>query len=237
MSHEPPIWEESFREAEVFAKEEESNGLVLPAPFMLSRHVLSINGRQPSLEECGEALKRLSSISATIKYWRGDLIVLTEGLYTEAASQLIDAELLDEAEASAERFVAHNVPPEMRALAPSWDHARVVANLKPAEQKKWLQQALDQDWIASKLKHEVLAAANGGETAVRYLLLVDAKTEAKQKELAKDLEARGYTCTPRTSVRKQRKKKAPKAKRGKKEVTAKKRRGAPKMYTRRRPPV
>jgi hypothetical protein len=133
--------------------------------------------------------------------------------------------------------VAKNVAPELRSKAKSWDHARVVANLKPKEQEKWLQQALEQDWIPSKLRSEIAAAANGGESALRFIIVVDAKTEAKQKELAKQLERDGYTCTLRSGLKKKKAQKAPAAKRAKKgEITARKRRGAPKMYTRRRTP-
>jgi hypothetical protein len=96
--------------------------------------------------------------------------------------------------------------------------------------------ALDEDWIPSKLKTEVASEAAGGSTALRFLLVVDVKTEAKQAEWAKKLESEGFSVTKRSSVKKEPKaaKKA-KAKKGKKEITAR-RRGVSKMYTRRRPP-
>jgi hypothetical protein len=92
--------------------------------------------------------------------------------------------------------------------------------------------SLDEDWIPSKIQ----AAGSSDKTGLRFLLVVDAKSEAKQKELAKKLEAEGFAVTLRSSVKKE--PKAAKEKKGKKgEVTARKRRGAPKAYTRRRTPT
>lgn len=125
--------------------------------------------------------------------------------------------------------------PELRARAKSWAHAKAVAHLKPKDQEKYLQMALDEDWIPSKLKNEIQAAGSSDSTGLRFLLVVDTKTESKQKEWAKKLEAEGFSVTLRSSVKKE--PKAKKEKKGKKEITAKKRRGAPKAYTRRRTPT
>jgi hypothetical protein len=71
---------------------------------------------------------------------------------------------------------------------------------------------------------------------MRYLLIVDAKSETKQTELAKKLETDGFAVTKRTGVKRERK--APKAKGAKKPAAAKgakKKAGAPRPYARKRP--
>lgn len=192
------------------------------------------------LDHFGKALLYLKVHAGRIRYLRGDLINLAEAALGEAASQVIDPEFIgDERDANEDRRVAKGVSPDLRVKAPSFDHARVIAHLKPAQQEKYLQQALDNDWIPSKLKTEVSAEGAGGKTAVRYLLIVEVPTETRQEEWAKKLEAEGFSVTKRSSLKKDAKeKKAAKGGRKKKgEVTARKRRGAPKPYTRRRTPT
>jgi len=208
-------------------------------PFRLTHggYGVQLAGGTPPVQAFGKALVYLKAHADRLRYLRGDLILLAEQHLGEEASQVIDAEYIgDEKDANDDRYVAKGVGPDLRLKAKSWQHAKVVAHLKPAQQEKYLQQALDEDWIPSKLKSEVAAAGSSDKTALRFLLIVDVKTEAKQKEWAKKLEAEGFSVTLRSSVKKEPKaKKAKKAKKG--EVTAKKRQGAPKMYTRRRTPT
>lgn len=230
---------------ELVGRDENIPGLVdlvpLAEPFHFRTVGLKIMGPKPTLEQCGQALHRLRDIRAAIDYNLGDLINATERIHGEAASQVIDAELLDERVASELRFVTGKVGEDVRAMSPGWEYSKVVANLKPADQKKWLQQALDQDWIASKLKSEITASAVGGTSAMRYLLIVDTKTESKQNELAKKLEADGFVVTKRTGVKKERKAKSKKAPAAKKAAAAKtsggakKKAGTPRPYQRKRP--
>lgn len=199
----------------------------LGPPFGLTATTLVVhNGDALTIEQAGEAAGRLKMVRGSLAYWMGDLIDIIEQRFGEQASQIIDPDFLDEKTVADYRFVAKNVAPPQRLLAPSWDHARAVASLKPAAQDKWLQRALDEDWIASKLKSEIAADGAGGDSAMRFLVIVDAKTEAKQQALAKQLEADGYACTLRTGVKKEKKAKAKKGKG--------KRKGAPRPYARRK---
>jgi hypothetical protein len=212
----------------------------LAEPFHFTPHGLKVVGPKPTLEQCGQELHRLKLVRGGLDYNIGDLINLTEKLFGEDASQVIDAELLDERVASELRFVTGKVSEEVRKMSPGWEYSKAVAHLPKPQQEKWLQQALDQDWIASKLKSEIAAAAAGGSTAMRYLVIVDTKTESKQKELAKKLEGDGFTVTVRTGVKKERKPKAKKATSAKKAAGAKtggakKKAGTVKPYQRKRP--
>ena len=207
-------------------------------PFRLTHggYGLELAGGTPPVAAFAKAFTYIKAHADRLRYLRGDLIVLAEANLGEEASQVIDPEYIgDEKEANDDRFVSKGVAPDMRLKAKSWAHAKTVAHLKPAQQEKYLQLALDEDWIPSKLKNEIAAAGSSDKTALRFLLVVDVKTEAKQKEWSKKLEAEGFSVTLRSSVKKE--PKAKKAKKGKKEVTAKKRRGAPKMYQKRLTPT
>lgn len=207
--------------------------LPLGPPFIVDSVALDDRpGPPPTLAQCGTALKRLTKIMGAARYWRGDLMNLTEGLFKEEASQVVDHELLDEAEAKAEMFVSKHVAPTTRAHAQSWDHARVVAALKVEKQIEWLDKSRAEDWSARKLATEIGKVANGGKTVVRYWLVVECGTEAKRDKLAEELGAKGFIVKRQEAI-----KKVPKPKREKKTVTAqKKHRGAPKMNTRKRVP-
>lgn len=205
----------------------------LGPPFVVDSVALERRGAAPTLDQCGGALRRITKIMDGAKYWRGDLLNLSEGLFAEEASQIIDHELLDESAAKAEMFVAKHVAPTTRAHAQSWDHARVVAGLKVEQQVEWLDKSRADDWSARKLATEIGKDAAGGKTVVRYWLVVECGTEAKRDKLAEDLGAKGFTVKKQEAM-----KKVPKPKKAKKgPVTAqKKHRGAPKMNTRKRVP-
>ena len=209
------------------------------AQFELGEHALTAPGPPPTMAQCGDGLMRLSKVASRIKFWGGDLLALTETLFAEEAAQIIDSELMDEREVKAEIFVATHVAPRVRDLAPAhdpWGYCNAVAGLKPSEQEEFLLRAGENDWSLSKLRAEVAAAKAGGESKMRFLLIVDVRTEALQEKVGAELEGRGYHVTKRTGLRKEAKpKKAAKAKKG--PVTAqRKHKGAPKMYTRRRAP-
>ena len=212
--------------------------ITVPSALVIGTHGLSVaEGSRLTKDQAAEATASLSAAMKAILYWVGDFAELLEGLFHEEASQFLDAEHFDEQTLAAARFVAKNVPLANREIAQSWPHAKAVAHLKPPVQAKLLQLSLDEDWSPAKLATEAKKAAAGGDdSALRFLLVVDCQTEKKQGEVKAALEKDGYAVTARTSVRKA--PKAAKPKREKKgEVTAqKKRRGAPKMYTRKRPP-
>ena len=205
----------------------------LGPPFVVDSVALERRGQTPpTLQQCDSALRRVTKIKDSVRYWRGDLLNLTEGLFAEQASQIIDQEMLDEAEAKAEMFVAKNVKPTVRAHAPSWEHARAVAHLKEDKQIEWLDKARGDAWSVRKMSSEVQQAAAKGKTVMRFWLVVECGTEAKRDKLAEKLEAEGFGVKRQEAMRK-----VAKPKKAKKDVTAQKRRkGAPKMNTRKRLP-
>jgi hypothetical protein len=201
--------------------------------LIVDEHALAPLGSLPvTIQHCDRALKRINAIIGAGRFWRGDLLNLAGTLFGEEASQIIDAESLDEKEAAAERFVAEHVKPSTRAYAPSWEHARVVAKLADEVQVEWLERARSEGWSAGKLRTE-LAKEGKAKTFLQWFCVVDCGTEAKRDKLAEKLEGEGFTVLKRDKVKKQPKPK--KAKKAKGEVTAK-RRTPKKMNQARRPP-
>jgi hypothetical protein len=202
----------------------------LGPPFVVDSVGLAQRGGPPTLKQCGYALSRITRIKDAVRYWRGDLMNLTEGLFAEEASQVIDSDLLDEAEAKAEMFVAKHVAPTTRAHAPSWEHAKVVAALKAEKQVEWLDKARGEGWSARKLQTALAQAGAQGKTVMRFWLVVECGTEAKRDALGEKLEREGYGVKRQEAMRK-----VPKQKKSKKgPVTARAKRATPKASTRRR---
>lgn len=190
-------------------------------------------GTKPTREQGEELASCIGKALRAGMYWAGDAANLLEDVFGEEASQFLDAEHFgDVSVLSQAQQVCKKVGPAQRAKAKSFGHSKAVAGLKAKDQDKYLQLALDNDWSPSKLKAEVDGIGAAAETALKFVLVVDCGTEAKQAEVKADLEKQGLAVTVRTSV-----KKAPKPAKPKKEVTAKKKHsGPPKMYARRRVP-
>lgn len=217
--------------------------VVIGRPFALDEHGLALNGSgKPTLEECTTAAAQFKRVHGALKYWVGDLVVTIEKLFGEESAQIIDAGWLPDSFVNEARVLGERVALPERQIAQSQEHALAVAPLKQAEQRKFLQLSLDEDWSAAKLKTEVQAELSKGKSKPVFLLIADCGTEEKQGKMAALLEKEGCRVTKRSGLRKEAKPKRLKA--GKKEkavrkkkgpVTAKRRR-APKMYSRRRVP-
>ncbi len=206
--------------------------VVLGSNFVVDSVALERRGPvSPTLQQCGGALLRITKVLSGARYWRGDILNLTEGLFAEEASQVIDQEHLTEAEAKAEMYVAKNVKPTTRAHAQTWDHAKAVAGLKDEDQVEWLDKSRADDWSARKLSSEIASSkAEPGKTVMRFWLVVECGTEAKRDKLAEELTREGFTIKKQEKLSKVKKPK--KAKKG--PITAKGK--GQKMNTKRRPP-
>lgn len=202
--------------------------------FHVTEHGISLEpGTKPTREQGEQLAACIGTALRAGMYWAGDAANLLEEVFGEEAAQFLDAEHFGDASVlSQAQQVCKKVSPAQRAKAKSFGHSKAVAGLKVKDQDKYLQLALDNDWSLSKLKAEVDGIGASSETGLKFILVVDCGTEARQGEVKADLEKQGLSVTVRTSV-----KKAAKPAKPKKEVTAKKKRtGPPKMYARRRPP-
>lgn len=221
--------------AAVQAAMEANLAIMKVAPiFHVSEQGIALEpGTKPTREQGEELAACIGKVLRAGMYWAGDAANLLEEVFGEEASQFLDAEHFgDVGVLSQAQQVCKKVGPGQRAKAKSFGHSKAVAGLKVKDQDKYLQLALDNDWSPSKLKAEVDGIGASAETGLKFILVVDCGTEARQGEVKADLEKQGLAVTVRTSV-----KKAAKPAKPKKEVTAKKKRtGPPKMYARRRVP-
>jgi len=192
---------------------------------------LEVHGEPPTFEQWSRGADHLKKIHGAVRFWLGDLINLGESLFLEEASQVIDQSFLSEKEVKDYSYVAKLVKPTVRAAAQSWEHCHAVARAgiqAPEKQREWLERSRGEDWTARKLATEIAMATLDGKTFMKWFLVVDTPSEAKRDKLAEQLQADGWTVSKKEAV-----KKAPKAKKAKKEVTARAKK-APKASTRRR---
>lgn len=189
-------------------------------------------GKKPTHEQFSKDANTLRVVNKGVAFWIGDMLNLGESLFSEEMSQHLDEFGLDEKSVKVYGWVAKNVPEENRRIAPTFGHAQAVAALKPPAQRKWLEKTVEGDWKIARLKMEIVKAGEG-HSSMRFFLIVDCITEARQEKLQQQLEADGFSVTVRSGLKRSKK---VKAKRGKKEVTARARRPS-KMNTRRRTPT
>jgi len=205
-------------------------------PFLVDPYCIELlPGQMPTREEMGQATERAVRVHTASAFWLGDILNLGESLFGEEASQFIDHEDMPEATVRNLTWVAKQVPPSNRQIAPTWSHCQAVAALKPDTQKEWLEKARQEDWSVAKLKAEILKASDDSKSKLHWWLVVKVPTEAKADALEKELLGEGFEVVKHSGVKKEKKPKKKKAPKAKKEVTAKKRRGSKMSSTRRKP--
>lgn len=196
----------------------------------------------PTREEVGEGIERIIGAHNASLYWLGDMVLLGESLFGEEIWQYIDHNEIPESTVRGAVWVSKQVPPSNRALAKTWSHCQAVAALQPDVQKEWLLKARENDWTVAKLKQEMAAAISTSK--LTFWLVVKVTTESQSDKIAKQLESEGLIVVQHQGVKKEKspkkikaKLKAKKGKKAKGDVTAKKRRGRPKLSTSRRAPL
>lgn len=204
--------------------------------FMVDSIGLSKHGAM-TIAGAERARDVLLKIHSAVPLWLGDLGNLVEANFGEEASQVLDAEAygqygISESTKKTYEWVAKRVPDENRRVAQSFGHMQAVAALRPDQQRKFLEESRANDWSVAKMKVEIASRTEDGKSKLRFLLIVDCGTEAKQTKLADELEMQGFKTTKRQSVKRDAK---PKKEKKRKEVTAKKR-GPKKMSANRRVP-
>jgi hypothetical protein len=169
--------------------------------FEMSLTGLRVKGR-PSLDVCGDFFEALRVFEKSLQFAIGDFLLWTEGMYGEAASQLVDAGDWSESTVRAYRWVSSKVPPATRRPELYWSHHQAVAERSPEEQKLWLERAVTgsngEMWSVNRLLKELRAAkliekrGAGAAEAVQYLVIVEVESEEKQEELCRMLPNLGF---------------------------------------------
>lgn len=171
--------------------------------FEMSLTGLRVKGR-PSLDVCGDFFEALRVFEKSLQFAIGDFILWTEGMYGEAAAQLIDSGDWSESTVRAYRWVSSKVPPATRRPELYWSHHQAVAERSPEEQKLWLERAVQgtdgESWSVNRLLRELRAAkliekrgAGAAEDEVKYLVIVEVESMDRQEELCRMLPNMGFT--------------------------------------------
>lgn len=155
--------------------------------FQISATGLKIKG-DPTIPECETFLEMLKMFEHGIQLAIGDLVNYLEGAFGEKASQIVDQTGFSLSTVRVYSWVAKSVPEENRIPGASFSHLMEVAAQPVEDQKKYLQQAVENKWSVSKLKQEV-AVAKG--LKARWLLMIECDSEAELEALADRLEKDG----------------------------------------------
>ena len=92
-----------------------------------------------TFDQAQRELKLFQYIDGSIHWWIGDLLLFSELRYGEQFSQLLDSTGLAPKTLTRARYVASKFEPERRRSAPlSFSHHRLLADLGPEDQDRWL---------------------------------------------------------------------------------------------------
>ena len=117
--------------------------------------VLSVTGLafdQSLTEEQYEQLGTiLGEMYKTSQWAIGDYIIAGVRLFGDDAYQLAESLGIGPDSRAQYMWVAESVEPERRRPELSWSHHRSVAAMEPAEQSRWLAQAVENRWTRGEL--------------------------------------------------------------------------------------
>jgi hypothetical protein len=119
--------------------------------FKFKSMELSIEG-QHEIEKWLEVGTLLTGMESSLNWWIGDWLVFGEHTYGQKYSQAESVTKHRQDYLKACNFVSSKVPASNRIVGLSWSHHREVAALPVVEQKKWLTQALENEWTVSELR-------------------------------------------------------------------------------------
>lgn len=127
-------------------------GLSLPGQITRTGWILPKGLSFEDWQTCGAAL---SKIEGSVSWWLGDWWAYGEHAYGERKALFEEGGPLAELEFQTVRvygYVANNVDPNQRSSKLTWTHHRHVADLPPAQQRKWLAKAEKEAWSSNELK-------------------------------------------------------------------------------------
>lgn len=163
-------------------------------PLELEHFTLGPTGLEvrdaPTYEEWAGIGDLLRTLEGGVAWIVGDWINFGQGEYGEAASQAI-SDFAPET-ARVYEWVAAKVPRENRRDDLSFTHHQIVAALDVEKQRELLERAAEGQWSTSRLKSETKSEVE--EKKLRYLVLVECRSAADQKDLAEKMEREGRLC-------------------------------------------
>lgn len=119
--------------------------------FQFKQMELVIEGKH-TIEEWLDAGRLLTGMESSLNWWIGDWLVFGEHTYGQKYSQAEAVTQHRQDYLKACNFVSSKVPAGNRIHGLSWSHHREVAALSTADQKRWLNKALENEWSVSELR-------------------------------------------------------------------------------------
>jgi hypothetical protein len=114
----------------------------LPCKYLLSEVALVLpDGVELSTVE--RMLSAFSTVTESLRFWIGDLLVYAERNYGEKIWQMVDEGRFSFKSISDMMWVSKAVPPNVRRRELSWSHHREVAKLDAGKQEECLKKAVD----------------------------------------------------------------------------------------------
>lgn len=99
----------------------------------------------------------VGSVKRSSSFWLGDLLAFGEAAYGERFAQAQAATGLSEETLLDHLFVAKAVDPKVRKLGVPWGAHKLVARMKPEEQKAWLNEAAKKGLTVDELRKRIAA--------------------------------------------------------------------------------
>jgi hypothetical protein len=153
-----------------------------------------------SLDEWAGIGELLRTLEHGLQWAIGDWICAGEGQFGDKAAQVLDHTAWSVKTTAVYRWAASRVPPENRRTDLTFSHHLVIAELPVEQQREWLERASrgtigdgSEPWSVERLKRE-MAVASVKDSTLRYLLVVDCKTEKAREKLKTKLERQGHLC-------------------------------------------
>ena len=119
---------------------------------------------KPTIEETQNALDFAAASDHSSRFWMADIVsyISENTAWGEKAAQITAATGLATETAYQMASVMRRVAPEERAIAPSFEHAKIVAKLPKAEQRRWLKKSATEGWGKRELTIELQASQRRG---------------------------------------------------------------------------
>jgi hypothetical protein len=152
--------------------------------------VADINGAVPSYEQWRQLGSFLRFMEGSIAWLIGDWVAFGEAHYEERMSQALDATEWEPKTVQQYAWVADRVPRANRDADLSFSHHREVADLRPREQKVWLQRAKAEGWNVQTLRRNLNTEKHPDVEPI-FWLVIGCKTETERDALQKQWERKG----------------------------------------------
>jgi hypothetical protein len=155
-------------------------GISIPG-FTFTPVGVEITG-SPEFEDWRRAIQFSNRCESSVEWWIGDLLNFGYATYGDMAK---DFDHYCYGTLRNVKWVAAHVPCNLRNDKLTYTHHVAVAPLEPADQKKWLKRAVDENMTVKILRHEIGKSKNRKQAIRRGKLH---REEMRERELQQPVE-------------------------------------------------